>query len=141
MSDWKFCLYITPQVIAGVLLLAFIVYWPGTWNERQVVGSILLVTGVGMVSLARFQLGRSFSVTPQARKLVTYGLYSRIRNPIYFFGAVAMAGFFLIIQRPILWVLFLAVVVIQIVRARREAAVLEAKFGEEYRAYRSHTWF
>jgi protein-S-isoprenylcysteine O-methyltransferase Ste14 len=29
----------------------------------------------------------------------------------------------------------------QIVRARKEAAVLEAKFGEEYRIYRSHTWF
>ena len=141
MSDWKFYLYITPQVIAGVLLLAFIVYWPGPWNAQQVVGSILLLVGFGMVSLARFQLGRSFSVTPQARKLVTHGLYSRIRNPIYFFGAVAMAGFFLIIQRPILWVLFMAVVVIQIVRARRAAAVLEAKFGEEYRAYRSHTWF
>lgn len=141
MSDWKFYLYITPQVIAGVLLLAFIVYWPGPWNAQQVVGSILLLVGLGMVSLARFQLGRSFSVTPQARKLVTHGLYSRIRNPIYFFGAVAMAGFFLIIQRPTLWVLFMAVVVIQIVRARREAAVLEAKFGEEYRTYRSRTWF
>ena len=141
MSDWKFYLYITPQVIAGVLLLAFIVYWPGPWNAQQVVGSILLLVGLGMVSLARFQLGRSFSVTPQARKLVTHGLYSRIRNPIYFFGAVAMAGFFLIIQRPTLWVLFMAVVVIQIVRARREGAVLEAKFGEEYRTYRSRTWF
>jgi protein-S-isoprenylcysteine O-methyltransferase Ste14 len=29
----------------------------------------------------------------------------------------------------------------QIVRARREAAVLEAAFGEEYRRYRRQTWF
>ena len=141
MNDWKFRLYIASQIVASVLLLAFVVYWPGAWNKQRVVGSILLVTGVGLLSLARFQLGRSFSVTPQAKKLVTRGLYSRIRNPIYFFGVVAMAGLFLIIERPALWVLFTVIAVMQVVRARREAAVLEAKFGEEYRAYRSHTWF
>jgi protein-S-isoprenylcysteine O-methyltransferase Ste14 len=141
MNDWKFRLYIASQIVASVLLLAFIVYWPGAWNKQRVVGSILLVTGVGLLSLARFQLGRSFSVTPQAKKLVTHGLYSRIRNPIYVFGAMGMAGVFLIVQRPALWVLFTVIAVMQVVRARREAAVLEAKFGEEYRAYRSHTWF
>lgn len=141
MNDWKFRLFIVLQTIANVLLLAFVVYWPGTWNEQRVVGSILLVGGSSLLLLARFQLGRSFSITPQARKLVTHGLYSRIRNPIYVFGAFATAGLFLIIQRPVLWLLFAAIVVMQVVRARREAAVLEARFGDEYRAYRSHTWF
>jgi protein-S-isoprenylcysteine O-methyltransferase Ste14 len=96
---------------------------------------------VGLLSLARFQLGRSFSITAQARKLVTHGLYSRIRNPVYIFGAVAMAGFFMIVQRAVLWFLFAFLVVLQIVRARKEAQVLEAKFGDEYRAYRTQTWF
>jgi protein-S-isoprenylcysteine O-methyltransferase Ste14 len=30
---------------------------------------------------------------------------------------------------------------LQIIRARREAAVLEAAFGEDYRLYRRQTWF
>jgi protein-S-isoprenylcysteine O-methyltransferase Ste14 len=30
---------------------------------------------------------------------------------------------------------------VQIIRARREAAVLEAKFGDAYREYRKRTWF
>jgi len=93
------------------------------------------------LSLARFQLGRSFSVTAQAKKLVTHGLYSRIRNPIYVFGAAAMAGLFLILQRPGLWVLFVVLLVLQIVRAGKESQILEAKFGDEYRTYRSQTWF
>ena len=122
-------------------VVGFIVYWPGTRNEQRMVGSILLVAGLALVSLARFQLGSSFSITAQAKKLVTHGLYSRIRNPVYVFGAVAMAGLFLIMQRPVLWILFAVVAVMQIVRARKEAEVLEAKFGDEYRAYRSHTWF
>ena len=44
---------------------------------------------------------------------------------------------------PAWWLLLLLIIVIpmQIVRARREAAVLEATFGEEYRRYREQTWF
>jgi protein-S-isoprenylcysteine O-methyltransferase Ste14 len=32
-------------------------------------------------------------------------------------------------------------IVIQIIRAHREARVLEAAFGDTYRDYRSKTWF
>jgi protein-S-isoprenylcysteine O-methyltransferase Ste14 len=32
-------------------------------------------------------------------------------------------------------------VVVQITRARHEAAALEARFGDAYRAYRAKTWF
>jgi protein-S-isoprenylcysteine O-methyltransferase Ste14 len=73
--------------------------------------------------------------------LVTRGLYSKIRNPIYTFGTVAIAGMLLILQIPRLWIWLVVVVAIQILRAGREARVLEAKFGEEYRAYRDQTWF
>ena len=141
MADFKFGAYIASQVVATVLLLTFIVLWPGTWNGQRIAGSIMLFAGVGLLSLARFQLGRSFSITPQAKKLVTHGLYSKIRNPVYVFGAVAMAGFFMIVQKPALWILFAGLTVMQIVRARKEAQVLEAKFGDEYRAYRAQTWF
>jgi protein-S-isoprenylcysteine O-methyltransferase Ste14 len=72
---------------------------------------------------------------------VTRGLYSRIRNPIYTFGTVAIAGMLLILQIPKLWILLVVLVAIQIFRAGREARVLEARFGEEYRAYRKQTWF
>jgi protein-S-isoprenylcysteine O-methyltransferase Ste14 len=47
----------------------------------------------------------------------------------------------LILQIPKLWILLVVLVAIQVVRAGREARVLEAKFGEEYRAYRKQTWF
>jgi|SRR5215469_8988784 len=141
MVDLKFRAYIVSQMLASALLLAFIVLWPGTWNGQRIAGSIVLLVGVALLSLARFQLGRSFSVTAQAKKLVTHGLYSKIRNPVYVFGAVAMAGFFMVVQKPAFWVLFVLLVLMQIVRARQEAQVLEAKFGDEYRAYRAQTWF
>jgi protein-S-isoprenylcysteine O-methyltransferase Ste14 len=141
MADLKFGAYIVSQVVASIVLFGFIVFWPGTWDGQRIVGFVLVVIGLALVSLARFQLGRSFSVTAQAKNLVTHGLYSKIRNPVYLFGGLAMAGFFLILQKSALWILFALLVAMQIMRARKESQVLEAKFGDEYRAYRAQTWF
>ena len=73
--------------------------------------------------------------------LVTHGLYFRIRNPIYVFGSLVVLGTILIFQRPYLWFLLAVLIPVQALRARREAAVLEGKFGESYRQYRRKTWF
>lgn len=111
------------------------------WSSLQTVGLALLVVGFILWTVARFQLGASFAVTAQARQLVSHGIYSKIRNPIYVFGACIIAGVILLVGRP-MWLLIFAVVIpMQIWRARKEAAVLEAKFGDAYRAYRASTWF
>lgn len=106
----------------------------------------LLGLGVGAVALvlwtvAKVQLGRSFTVGAEARELVTRGLYSRFRHPIYLFGGVAETGVVLAFQNwvaVVLWLLF--VVPLQVRRSRREERILEQSFGQEYRDYRSRTW-
>jgi protein-S-isoprenylcysteine O-methyltransferase Ste14 len=72
---------------------------------------------------------------------VTAGLYSRIRNPIYVFGSLVIAGVCLFYERPIYLLVFFLIVPMQIVRARKESAVLETAFGDAYREYRAKTWF
>jgi protein-S-isoprenylcysteine O-methyltransferase Ste14 len=73
--------------------------------------------------------------------LVTEGLYGRIRNPIYVFGGLMIAGVFIFAHRP-WWLLIFAVVIpIQLLRVRKEEQVLEAKFGDGYREYKRKTWF
>jgi len=141
MSNLKFYLFLGSQALAILVLLIWAALWPGRWNTQRMLGTGLLVVGTVFVLFARMQLGGSFSILPRAKKLVTRGLYSRIRNPIYTFGTVAIAGMLLILQIPKLWILLLVLVAIQIFRAGREARVLEARFGEEYRAYRKQTWF
>jgi protein-S-isoprenylcysteine O-methyltransferase Ste14 len=86
-------------------------------------------------------LGDSFSVKPEAKALVSRGLYSKIRNPVYVFACFVLAGLFLYLERPALLFLLFPLIVLQVSRARAEARVLEEKFGEEYRAYRARTWF
>lgn len=115
--------------------------WPGPWTVQRYIGMAMIAVGIGGIATARYQLGKSFSVSAQARNLVTTGLYSKIRNPIYVFGIVMITGVILVVQKPALVLLLVAVVIGQTIRARREARVLEAAFGEAYRQYRRKTWF
>ena len=60
--------------------------------------------------------------------------------PIYAFGSLFIAGFILLLGRPQWLLIFLLIIPLQLWRAGKEARVLEAKFGEEYRAYKARTW-
>jgi len=128
-------------LVAAATLLWFLISWAVPWNIERYVGSVLVVVGVALIGVARYQLGKSFSTRPKARKLVAYGLYSKIRNPIYVFGSMIILGMILVLQKPVLWVGLAAIVAIQTIRARREARVLEQAFGDSYREYRRKTWF
>jgi protein-S-isoprenylcysteine O-methyltransferase Ste14 len=111
------------------------------WPPLRIAGAIIAIASLSLITVARIQLGRAFSIRARASRLVTTGLYSRIRNPIYVFGCFFFLGLAMFI--PAWWLLLALVIVIpmQIVRSRREAAVLDAAFGEEYRRYRQQTWF
>ncbi len=111
------------------------------WNATEIAGAIIGFPSLVLLILARLQLGSSFAIRPKAQALVTHGLYSRIRNPIYFFGGFAVAGLCLAFDRPhLLWVL-VVLVPLQIYRVRREEKVLTEKFGDDYLRYKARTWF
>jgi protein-S-isoprenylcysteine O-methyltransferase Ste14 len=129
---------VIPPLAIAYLLVRFV---PSKWNASTVIGIVLLIFGVAMVTLARLQLGNSFSVRPQAKSLVTTGIYSRVRNPIYVFSAIAIAGGILYAERPMLLLIFVILIPMQVMRARSEEQVLEERFGQEYRAYKKGTWF
>jgi protein-S-isoprenylcysteine O-methyltransferase Ste14 len=132
----------TAVQIAAVLGIPwFLLSLSRPWNTSRYIGTVLVVVGLSGIVVARYQLGKSFSVKAEAHKLVTSGLYSRIRNPIYMFGMVLITGMILILGRPVGWFVLVAAIVGQTIRARREARVLETAFGDEYREYRRKTWF
>jgi protein-S-isoprenylcysteine O-methyltransferase Ste14 len=134
--------------LADILMLAFYAILAGlaaVADLREPVWFVALGLSAACTALwvvARLQLGEAFSVRPEARSLVTTGLYSRLRHPIYVFGT---AAFILVLGALGGWamlVLWAAILVpVQVVRARREERTLAAAFGADYAAYRAATWF
>jgi len=116
-------------------------YGPGPRGVVRSIGLSLGLVGLAGVIVSRYTLGRSFSVAPKATALVTRGIYSRIRNPIYLSGMILVTGLVLIVGRIEGLAVLLVLIPMQMVRAHREAAVLEEKFRDAYREYRKRTWF
>ena len=141
MEERQLHIFTAVQIVAVAALLWIIFTRPGAWDLQRVVGTALIIAGIAGIATARYQLGKSFALRAKAHQLVTHGVYSKIRNPIYVFGAVMIVGVVLVLHRPILWLLLAAIVIMQTLRARREAQVLEAAFGDAYRDYRRKTWF
>jgi protein-S-isoprenylcysteine O-methyltransferase Ste14 len=128
-------------IVGGAVCALFWQQRPEEWSAVRIAGAALLVAGFVLWTVARFQLGASFAVKAEARQLITSGLYSKIRNPIYVFGSWVVAGAILVFGKPVWLLIFLVLIPLQLWRAGKESAVLEAAFGEEYRRYRAGTWF
>lgn len=126
-------------LVAG--LSVFRLPWAQTWSPWHVAGLAIFVPSFALFVIARIQLGRAFSVRAKASTLVTTGIYSRIRNPIYVFGTLVSAGIFIFAHRPWWLLIWVVLIPIQLVRVRKEEQVLEAKFGDAYREYKRKSWF
>jgi len=133
--------YGTLALIVVAVPLFVVSFWGPPWTWWRVAGLAIAVPSVVLLVLARVQLGRSFSVSAKATALVTTGLYARIRNRIYVFGSLAIAGFILWMDRPWVLLAFAAVIPMQAMRSRKEARVLEQEFGAAYLEYKRKTWF
>ena len=136
--------YVPAIAIVLVVLLLYL-FVPGVkeqpWTTSRIAGAFLAVLGYVLAITARAQLGTSFSVRPEARELVTHGLYSRIRNPMYVFVDVMLFGLILILHVYWWFVILAGFPILQRLQARREARILQEKFGQVYLDYRNQTWF
>ena len=83
--------------LAGMLFANLILLTPRAasdvlWDSAS---TVLILVGTIACILAVLDLGRSLSIMPEARKLVTGGLYGRIRHPLYLAEEIGILGMFL----------------------------------------------
>ena len=128
------------DIAVYLIFLAFALYY-GPRTAAWYAGLSLALITVPFWFAARWQLGASFSVRPEAHGLVTTGIYSKIRHPVYVFGGLAWLGAVVALLGWGALSIGVIVAVVEFVRARREDRVLAATFGPAYDAYRSQTWF
>jgi protein-S-isoprenylcysteine O-methyltransferase Ste14 len=129
------------DVAAFLAFSGLLLFFYGRWSLRFVAGMAIAATGLVLWIVARRQLGTSFSPRAQAKALVTTGLYARLSNPIYLFGQVAYLGLAIAWGNPAGFIFVALTCVAQFLRIRKERAVLEQAYGDQYRAYLAGTWF
>jgi protein-S-isoprenylcysteine O-methyltransferase Ste14 len=110
-------------------------------NLETLAGLALAAISFALVLLARAQLGKSFAVTPQAKDLVTHGLYSRLQHPMYVFVDLTVCGIALAVHRWYVLLFLVILLAMQTSNVLGERKVLQEKFGERYQRYRHATWF
>jgi protein-S-isoprenylcysteine O-methyltransferase Ste14 len=108
----------------------------GTRREELVlVADVLATAGLAYAVWGLAYLRRSFSIIPEARRLVTGGPYKLSRHPVYLGEIVTAIGVNLATAG---WLSALAVlyfVVCEVLRIRWEERVLERAFPQEYPEY------
>jgi protein-S-isoprenylcysteine O-methyltransferase Ste14 len=131
-----------PRISA--MIGAFLVYAIPLFPRRELpviaemVSTLLVLFGSAAAIYTLLQLGRSFSLMAEARRLVTSGPYRLVRHPLYLAEELAVIG--ISMQFFSLSTAFVLAVQIafQLRRMHNEEAVLAESFPE-YAAYRQRT--
>lgn len=111
------------------------------------VGVVLIVVGVSLVVLARREFARYAQPTDpglSTSKIISTGVFSISRNPLYLGGVIFLAGISLAFQLS--WGLILLIpslLACHIILIAPEERYLASRFGEDYEAYVAtvHRWF
>jgi protein-S-isoprenylcysteine O-methyltransferase Ste14 len=133
---------IKPRIaaLAGTFLTYAIALFPRRELSvsMEMTSTVLILIGTLGAVVALAQLGRSFSIMAETRKLVTSGPYRFVRHPLYLTEEIAMLGIFL--QFASVWAaLILALqIIFQLRRMDNEEAVLTSQFLE-YATYSQST--
>lgn len=98
-----------------------------------------LIANVLAVTALSF-LGRSFSVMPEARRLVTSGPYGIVRHPLYLFELVGVVAILLQVRSTAGIALVVLIAALQVARARWEEGVL-VRAIPEFAGYRERVPF
>jgi protein-S-isoprenylcysteine O-methyltransferase Ste14 len=104
----------------------------------DVVSAAIGLVGEGLIIYTLCRLGRSFSIAPQARRLVTDGPYRHVRHPLYATEEIVVVA---ILMRHAWWAalgFFVVHMALQLRRMAYEEQLLRSVFPD-YEAYAKRT--
>jgi protein-S-isoprenylcysteine O-methyltransferase Ste14 len=134
---------VIPSLVAllgSFMLLALLLIAPckelPSW-ARILSNALLLCGNFGAVGVL-FWLGKSFSILPEGRKLITTGPYAIVRHPLYFIEAIGTAGVIIIYWSWQAVLLFAVQTAMQFTRMYYEEQILTETFPD-YADYAART--
>lgn len=141
-------------IISGLLSVPYLIVVP-VWEYAHFAGPlpreglmswlglVLFVAGILIQSLAMWQLRSFYTVrlgVQSNQKLVTNGLYRRIRHPGYLSYLMSIVGIGLALSSIATLVLVVLIWIFLHFRIKSEEEMLLAEFGDQYRQYMKRTW-
>jgi len=133
--------------LALILLLILIVtiFFRNQFNMPEYVhalGFIICTVGVIFIIAAILTLGKYFTTSINPKGLVTTGIYSKIRHPMFTGAILVYIGIVVIFQSIIGFLLVLFILLpFFIYSAIEEEKILSEKFKDKYLAYKKKTLF
>jgi protein-S-isoprenylcysteine O-methyltransferase Ste14 len=128
------------SIMGSFMLLALILIEPckdlPLW--ARILSCCLTIVSNILAVWILFWLGRSFSILPEGRKLVTRGPYAIVRHPLYMVEIVGILGIVIGFLSWMAVLLFITQTAMQLARIHYEEKVLKASFPE-YEAYAAKT--
>src|SRR6476619_491086 len=133
--------FVIPLIWIASPVLSFAEYRLGL--GPLVAGVICLVVGLWLFYRSHADLGANWSITLEVReqhRLITHGVYRRIRHPMYLALLLYSIGLSLVIPN---WVAgpsnLIAFAILCALRIRAEERMMVEEFGDEYAAYSAQT--
>jgi len=137
--------------VAGIAALAIYLVRPQwiSWASMPLpdglrwAGAGIAAAGILLLAWVHRELGRNFAATLHEREgqtLVTSGPYRWVRNPMYTSIYLVLLSFLLITANWLIGALWIgAFTLVMISRVGREEALMEEKFGDQYRTWAAGT--
>jgi protein-S-isoprenylcysteine O-methyltransferase Ste14 len=99
-----------------------------------ILSAVLTLVGSGLIVVTIVHLGRSFSIAPQARNLVTRGPYAFVRHPLYAAEEIALIG----VAMHVVWYAAIPFLAAHVTLQLRRMAFEEKLLGEVFPRYRAY---
>lgn len=109
---------------------------------QQLIGLFVGIGGLALGWLSFRALGRNFRIYAAPRRsgtLITTGVYTHIRHPMYVAAVTMFAGYWLFFGSLLSVPLWLAFAALYVIKAVKEERILAEKFPD-YEQYRQRTW-
>jgi protein-S-isoprenylcysteine O-methyltransferase Ste14 len=133
--------FFLPLIWIATSVFAFADY-PLHWIPL-VTGSLCLVFGLWLFYRSHVDLGANWSITLELREkhqLITHGVYRRVRHPMYLALLIYSVGQALVLPNWLVGPSYgIAMLLLIVLRLKREERMMLEAFGQEYEAYMATT--
>ncbi|MEK6887448.1 MAG: isoprenylcysteine carboxylmethyltransferase family protein [Candidatus Aenigmatarchaeota archaeon] len=134
----------TCSIITHVLVLALLVIFRNQFSVENIaysaITAFMAIIGIIILSLGMATIDKA--LTSKKSRLITSGIYSKIRHPIYYGRILFFIGLTLFFRSVFGIVLIMILLVpLHIYGIREEERELVKKFGNKYIKYKNKTLF